>query len=356
MKNKLIIFVSSIVFILLVDLIVGDKILSILLKNDREYFETKYRIKHEIYNHTLRNNFKGIGWWDKKYQICTNYLGAKAECNNSRFLKNEEYDLIILGDSNTEGVGLTWNQTYVGKISENLKNKKILNLAVAGYSFSHYLSKANYFLNKIKFKEVIIFIDPSDVYDEKDLFFKNNKNKFVVHNSLEKYTFFKKLLKPFPMSYRFLVGVRRIIGKLKYKQNIKLKNYLSESFHITHWLNEENKYSEINKTSYDRLIKKSLKNMETLYEILNAKNISLSIVVYPHPVQIYNNNLYSRNEKIWENFCIQRCKKFYNLSKSFKYNTIPSIEIIKKYYIDGDIHFNEKGAELISKLFLKEFN
>ena len=81
-------------------------------------------------------------------------------------LKKEKYDLIFLGDSFTEGVGLNYEDTFVG-LFENKSKMNILNLGVQSYSPSLHLKKINFLIkNKVKFKEAIIAIDISDLYDE----------------------------------------------------------------------------------------------------------------------------------------------------------------------------------------------
>lgn len=59
---------------------------------------------------------------------------------------------------------------------------------------------------------------------------------------------------------------------------------------------------------------------------------------------------------MWKKFCLQRCERFINLSSYFENIKLSKSETIKKYYINGDIHFNQYGSELISELFLENFN
>ena len=292
----------------------GSKILSIVLKNDREYFETKYRIRNDVFGHTLKANFEGYGWWHEKYKICTNIYGAKSDCDKINNL-DTKYDIVFLGDSFTEGVGLSWENSYIGKISNKLKDKKILNI------------------QKIE-------------------------NNYVIQNNLQNKNniLLKNLLEPFPMTLKFIISIRRLFLEKSYKQDIKLKDYLSEDFYLTNWLNTNNLTNTKDEISYDKLIHKSLDIMEKIYKILKQKNIKLSIVVYPHPVQIINNNLNSRNERMWKKFCLQKCDKFINLSSYFENIKLSELETINKYYINGDIHFNQYGSELISELFLENFN
>lgn len=373
-KVFIIIFNITFILYLLIDFFLGNKILKMILLNDREIFETQYRVNHKIFHHSLKENFNGVGWWHKKYQVCTDEMGFKVSCavhneSNKKIEKDElinssakkkYFDIVFIGDSMTEGVGLSYEDSFVGKISAFLNDKKIANLGVAGYSTSNYLSKINFFIDKIEFKELIVFMDPSDVYDERITYFtKTKKINYIVINSLDnKYLhFIKDKIEIFPILKFTLIKIRRFFLKLEYVNNIELEDYLSKDFNITEWTFEGRNLSQKQKVPYEPLIIKSIQNMDLLYNILKNKNISLSIAVYPHPAQIYNNNLFSKNEKIWEDFCKKKCKKFYNLSHSFEYVDIENAKkIINEYYIIGDVHFNEKGSSLIAKSFLNLYN
>ena len=58
---------------------------------------------------------------------------------------------------------------------------------------------------------------------------------------------------------------------------------------------------------------------------------------------------------IWKNFCIEKCEYFINyLDKFHDLKTkIGKTEVVEKYYLKDDVHFNKKGNLLISN-FLKE--
>ena len=81
-------------------------------------------------------------------------------------MEYKKYDVAFIGDSFTEGVGLNYEDTFVG-IIENLTQKKILNLGIVSSSPSLYLKKLNYILNEgIHFDDLIVAMDLSDIYDE----------------------------------------------------------------------------------------------------------------------------------------------------------------------------------------------
>ena len=110
------------------------------------------------------------------YTFCTNSYGFRSKCNS---VEHKKYDVAFIGDSFTEGVGLNYEDTFVG-IIENLTQKKILNLGIVSSSPSLYLKDLNYILNEgIHFDDLIVAMDLSDIYDELsyNVKFKSNSNK-----------------------------------------------------------------------------------------------------------------------------------------------------------------------------------
>ena len=81
--------------------------------------------------------------------------------------ESKEFDIAFIGDSFTEGVGVDYEDTFVGRIENKFDNLKIANLGVVSYSPSIYFTKLRYLLeNGYKFKRVIIYFDISDIYDD----------------------------------------------------------------------------------------------------------------------------------------------------------------------------------------------
>ena len=123
--------------------------------------------KHPIFHHTFKANYDGFGvWGDKQYPICINSLGFKSYCgDDSKMTTN--YDLVFIGDSFTEGIGMAFQDTFVGVISHNFPKLRIANMGVSSYSPSIYLSKVkNYIQKGFSLNHLIIYIDISDISDE----------------------------------------------------------------------------------------------------------------------------------------------------------------------------------------------
>ena len=119
---------------------------------------------HNQLHHSLKKNFKGISKFGfLEPFVCTNDYGFKFKCGDKSY---KEYDIGILGDSIVQGVGLEYEKTIPGILSEKT-NLKIANLGTGSYSPILYYEKIlNLLVNNFKFKHIIVFIDISDIHDE----------------------------------------------------------------------------------------------------------------------------------------------------------------------------------------------
>jgi hypothetical protein len=146
------------------DLILGNQILSIARK---EPPKDAFRIPHQTYHHTLEPNFSGNGYWGSWfYKVCTDPSGFKTNCAVSK-PQSKSFDVAFLGDSFTEGIGLPFEQTFVGLVAAQHSELNIANLGVVSYSPSIYLAKLKtLYAQGYQFKKVIVFIDIGDIQDE----------------------------------------------------------------------------------------------------------------------------------------------------------------------------------------------
>ncbi len=97
--------------------------------------------------------------------------------------------------------------------------------------------------------------------------------------------------------------------------------------------------------------------MEKLYLILKKNKIKMSIVVYPWPQQLLKDKKDSIHVKMWRDFCIGKCSNFINMFPVFfdEMEKTSFLDVYKKYYYWNDVHFNQKGNELIANYLIKNF-
>lgn len=344
-KKITIILFNTIIFILIFDFFFGK-----ILVNNEERF---YRIKNNIYHHTLKAGYETNRaiWGEKFYKIEIDLNGFKYH-NNERDLKN--FDYAFIGDSFTEGVGFQYSDTFVGKIDDALKNISVANLGVSSYSPKIFLSKLNYFINNgYSFKEVFVAIDSSDILDD---YFRYeyvagiviDKNSSLKLNSL--HTFLNQLTKVFPLTYNLYHKINRI------NKNIPFKDPFAGDYYT--WTKKNLNSPKITNQELYKAIQETKSVMEKLYILLKNNNINLSIIVYPSPFDMKHSNFNSLNRTIWKEFCHSKCNYFIDLYPAI-FETVYDEGYEKaylKYYIAGDNHFNYFGHEIIKNEFFKNFN
>ena len=101
-----IIFIISLILFLAIDFLYGNKIQKFFkIPNSIEILDKKYRVSDPIYHHTLTKNFNGrVIWSGNIYKTCTNQYGFRKSCMKKNNLS--KYDIIFIGDSYTEDVGV----------------------------------------------------------------------------------------------------------------------------------------------------------------------------------------------------------------------------------------------------------
>ena len=354
----LITLITTLIF-LTIDFFLGEK----LLVKFKLKIDNTFRIQNNFYHHGFKKNYKTnfTGWGPYTYTFCTNSHGFRSKCNS---VEHKKYDVAFIGDSFTEGVGLNYEDTFVG-IIENLTQKKILNLGIVSSSPSLYLKKLNYILNKgIHFDDLIVAMDLSDIYDELSYneTFKSDTNKCkygnqVLQNKTNFYSYIKYFLKDnLQITYTLLKKLWWEFNFRKINKNFNLA-YLEKNFYRSAWPYNNTIKEFRNKECLNELIVATeLVSME-IYSLLRKHGINLSILIYPWPGTLIHDNENSKYVEIWKNFCFTKCKTFLNSFPIFfdELNYIDNQKIIDKYYFKYDVHFNKKGNKLLANFINKNF-
>jgi len=164
LPDALIILMVTFVFFIAIDLIAGDTLLAIARNEEKK---DPFRIQNARYHHALQASYEGPAYWGPfTYWVCTNASAMKSDCRD-KYLDEKNLDIAFMGDSFTEGVGVIYEDSFVGMVAKAHPELKVANLGVVSYSPSIYLRKLEDYLNRgYTFKKVIIFVDISDTMDE----------------------------------------------------------------------------------------------------------------------------------------------------------------------------------------------
>jgi hypothetical protein len=164
LKDTLVISLVTLIIFILIDLFAGTALLAFARKEGKK---DAFRIPHARYHHALQASYEGPAYWGPfEYWLCTNASGMKSACRDKN-LTEKHFDIAFIGDSFTEGVGVTYEDSFVGMVAKAHPELKIANLGVVSYTPTIYLKKLEDYLNHgYTFKKVIVFVDIGDIMDE----------------------------------------------------------------------------------------------------------------------------------------------------------------------------------------------
>ncbi len=339
-----------IILLLSIDLIFGYQILRIISNETSDY----HRIRDKNYHHSLLPLVRVEDrWGDNYYNVCTDNNGFRISCIvKEKKLEEVSGQIIIIGDSFTEGVGVEYEDTFAGHIDSYMNQYNVINLGVSSYSPSVYYSKILKHSSEFKrLKKVYVFIDISDIQDEAQFYSLSSDG--VVYDKgrdVNEYNFKRGLFNLFPVMYSVLDRV-----KVKILSSDKKKMPFKEKYNI------RSAWTWMDGFEYGGLgvkggIDQATQSMEKLSMLLKSKDVELNVIVYPWPDQVKYGIANSKQVQIWKNFCKERCKNFIDtFPEFFRLKQDFGIDyVLNKYYLPGDVHFSKDGHGLISSIVLNK--
>ncbi|RJQ48959.1 MAG: hypothetical protein C4538_02905, partial [Nitrospiraceae bacterium] len=345
--------------------------------------EKSYRIPSEVYHHDLKSRMsvflKTTMWGDRQYRLFTDSFGFKSKAVKETPPASDKYRILFIGDSFTEGVGMSFEDSFVGIIADKLsrENIEVLNAGVATYSPIIYWRKVKYLLEEsgLKFNELIVFIDMSDIYDEAycytlgangNVIYLNEKvclgqdtgntkqNEIQQQNTQRDIqSRVKEFLRNNTIINYFVLN--KVFDFIMHKEEHPVYDYDNVPKYMISgkrgmWTMNDQLYEEFGK----RGLEKGSLYMGKLVQLARKHNIKLTIAVYPWPAQIFHNDLNSRQVSFWKEFAAENKIGFLNYFPCFlNLNKDKPLKTLDEYYLERDMHWNEKGNRLVAEVFLK---
>ena len=292
---------------------------------------------------------------DFEYSWITDNYGFK---NYNLTDLNYQFSYIALGDSFTEGMGVTIDDTWTN-ILGNIANEKIYNAGVQGYSPTQFSGTLNLLKDKISFEGVIIGHLPKIYIREKN--FINFPIKAtggiesIRENSLKN---IEQLA--MPQLFKALRSEYKGYKKIKILDEKYLELYLSE---IPSSENIDKK-DELENNLYWKNLIKSYKEIIN-YCIINNKKILLVAFPYRYevyfPVDILNLNSVLETQYYIELNLLKKELSMYNIEFI---DTFPALTSYMKNlknkkelpYFLYDGHFSKYGNKIIAETILPFLN
>ena len=336
--------------------------------------EHTYRIRSLTYHHDLAKSksVDNARWGPFHYHIRTNSLGFKDKEVRQIPLISDHHRLLFIGDSFVEGVGLDYEYTFVGMIDSTMSTRgiEVLNAGVCGYSPIIFYRKTKYLLEDIglKFDDLVVIPDISDALDEtiRTLDDSGNVREFSITTLRLAET--GKLVQDTPRK-DFPLIPKGPLKQLKecFRNNTIVAFTLSKWLHCVEFvlsgqkayaINQKSTYWTIDKKLYREFGPDGLQRIQTymnqLYDLLQEYHIRLWIVIFPNPDQVYYNDRNSIWVTFWQDWCQQHNVPLLDCFPLFVIGQTPSEreQVLDRFYIKGDFHFNDAGNHLLAKAFL----
>jgi hypothetical protein len=336
--------------------------------------EKEYRIFEPLYSHTLRANYSTnlAVWGNSRYPVRTNSLGFRdGTVRTVSKVSDKPRRLVFIGDSFTEAVGLAWEDSFVGMFAQRAPEFEVLNAGLASYGASVYYRKIAWLLDQgYRFDELLVYIDVSDVQDEA-VVYHEDANGSILYNGYA-INYLATLADP---EWRLPAPVPRVgedaprgvkdwlrshfaysnllysIVKAKLRDQGEPPKKLLRSF----WTIDPNipGYGDM---GVEGGIRKAVSYMDRLRAMLAARNIAMSVAVYPWPDQIEFDREDSRQVSLWKGWCERNgCTHFINHFPDFFAYKREHPDWRRRLFIPGDVHHSRAASELIAQRLLTTY-
>jgi len=327
------------------------------------FVKSAFRVHVPVYSHSLAANFDGDDLWgERRYHIRTNALGFKDAVNRDVPPKSDRRRVLFIGDSFTEGVALPYEQTFVGRFAAAFPDMDVLNAGVSSYAPSVYFMKIKSLLDAgLQFDEAIVYVDISDIQDEA-IYYRYGPDGSLAWTNFEKECPSPEatlVIKPSwwaRPSYmlEYFEKARFMRRAIKDVRNLNVAELLKPGMSYGADRDRSSWTYDPKATCYGAMgieggVAKAIENMDRLHALLSARGIPLSVGVYPWPQQLLYDQENSRQAQIWRDWCAAKCRKFFDHFPAFFAYKNAHPNFLKDLFIWTDVHYNERGNDLLAQ-------
>jgi hypothetical protein len=346
-------------------LILGDFALT-LWKPPPANPDKEYGISDPLYSHTLRPGYSTdvAVWGNSRFSLRTNSLGFRDATVRTISPKSDKAQrIVVMGDSFTEGIGLTWDESFVGMFARRAPDFEVLNAGVLSYSPSVYYRKTAWLFDAgYAFDEVVVYIDVSDIQDEAVVYHEDASGAIIYEGYAINYLATladpvwrlpapaagaaganaPREAKDWLRSHFAYSNLLYSVVKAKFREPPKklLRSY---------WTIDPNipGYGEL---GVEGGIRKAMSYMDRLRTLLKARGVALSVAVYPWPDQLEFDSENSRQVTIWKAWCESSgCAHFIDHFPDFFAYKREHPDWRQRLFIPGDVHHSRAASELIAQ-------
>lgn len=310
------------------------------------------------YHHDLRKRVNGWSQWGPfRYRFITNNLGFRDDRAREVPLRSEATRVLVLGDSFTEGVGVSFPESFPGILARELASEgiEVLNAAVVSYSPTIYYRKSRYLIEEmgLDVDVILVFLDISDILDE----------AWLAANGVARVEFGPPEPRPAAPARPLFEEIKHVGQQysLILKAAAQLRIFIQRRFgegsrrarlsldrKETAWDYDPEVYREYG----SRGLRRAAEQMDRLLDLANRHEIPMAIAVYPWPDHIHRRLRASRQISFWSSWAETRGTTFIDLFPLFVDDRNPE-SVIRAYYIPFDFHWNAAGHRRVAEALLR---
>lgn len=338
------------------------------------YPPSDHRVRSEVYHHGFAPNRQITEAWGlNRYSYATNSLGFKDATPRTVDLRGSGKRVLFLGDSFTEGKGFAYSDTFVGRVAGEMAKQgiEVLNAGVDSSAPVVYWLKAKHLLETVglKFDQVVVFLDISDIYDQARRYQWDGKGNLIVPPAPQP-----------PVSDRARLWLRDVsiiarFGFVAYDHLAAIAAFVNQRLEISRawskplsdvdsydrwlysvtrmvfsaWTFDDDRWRAYGKQGRAR----AARDMDGLWEMLRNRGIGLTLAVYPWPDQLFHDAEAPRHQGFWRDWAADKNVPFISLFPVFSKDTPRAV--MERYFIPFDFHWNAEGHKLVAETFLEQF-
>jgi hypothetical protein len=316
----------------------------------------EHRIPSEAFHHGFRpNDHFDMAWGGLHTPYWTNAL-ALRDGSIREIRPDQGPRLVVLGDSYVEGLGVPYEETFVGLLASRLAPAgiEVLDAGVAGYSPKLYLLKLRWLLEEahLRIDDVAVFVDTSDPHNEIEYetwapTHDGGARPGVLGRAVEATT-------RWSFTARVVNAVARRWRGREDDSRLELLKTIDDELYDFDEPEVSARWGRRGLDLCDRY-------MQQLADLCRARGIRLTVAVHPASVHVLAGDVRPRWVEHWEGFARRNQATFVDLFPVFLDPALraalppappgitPWLNVVRRYYIEGDVHWNGAGHRLVAE-------
>lgn len=282
-------------------------------------------------------------WGDGAYPVVTNQLGLRDADERDVPAHTPNRRILFLGDSFVEGIGVPYEETFVGIVDRRLGRERydVLNVGVSGASPKLYYYRLKFLFEEVGLEvdDLYVFIDTSDAHNEIELEgwepgtppYREPPRPGRTWETLRRWSYLADL------AWQGVVRWRE-------RQRLAAARRLDDEM-----------YDMFDAEVQARWGRRALGHLEDyaarLLELCRARGVRVTLVVFPHPFHVEVATPAPKWTGFWRSVAERNGVALLDLFPAFlDPATGPAKE---RLFIPGDIHWNAAGHRFVAEQILR---